>query len=204
MNENVVIIGAGGHGKVVADIIRMSGDKVIGFLDDNPERQEIFAGIPILGRINEYKRFPNAKYVIAIGNASIREKIAFSLQEVQWYTAVHPAASFSRFDTKMGEGTVVMAQAVINPGAVIGKHCIINSGAVVEHDDMIEDFVHISVGSKLAGNVHIGRRTWIGIGGVINNNLSICNDCVIGAGGVVVKDIGRPGTYIGIPVKKVK
>ena len=201
MDEEIIIIGAGGHGKVVADIIRLSGDKVIGFLDDNPALKESFAGAPVLGRIEEYKRFPDARYVIAIGNAATRETIAFRLQGVQWHTAIHPSAVISSLDTQIGEGTVVMAQTVINPGAVIGKHCIINSGAIVEHDNVIEDFVHISVGAKLGGNVHIGKRTWIGIGGVVRNNLSVCGDCVIGAGGVVVKDIEIPGIYVGVPVK---
>ncbi|HIX81308.1 MAG TPA: hypothetical protein H9980_04960 [Candidatus Erysipelatoclostridium merdavium] len=92
-----------------------------------------------------------------------------------------------------------MANAVVNPGASIGKHCIINTSAVVEHDNIIEDYVHISVGAKIAGTVHIGKRTWIGIGATVKNNISICNDCMIGASGVVVKDILIPGTYIGVP-----
>ena len=97
-----------------------------------------------------------------------------------------------------------MATAVINSGAYVGKHCIVNSGAIIEHDNKIEDFVHVSVGAKLAGNVHVGKRSWIGIGTAVSNNLSICKDCMIGAGGVVVKDINEPGTYVGVPVKRLK
>lgn len=204
MDEEVIIIGAGGQGKVVADIIRLSGDKVIGFLDDNPNLKGNFAGAPVLGRVEEYKWFPDVQYIIAIGNAAARETIASRLPGVRWHRAVHPSAVISSLDTQVGEGTVVMAQAVINPGAVIGKHCIINSGAIVEHDNVIEDFAHISVGAKLGGNVHIGKRTWIGIGGVVRNNLSVCGDCVIGAGGVVVKGINKAGVYIGVPAKSLK
>lgn len=101
------------------------------------------------------------------------------------------------------QGTVVMANAVINPGAVIGKHCIINTGAIVEHDNTIEDYVHVSVGAKLAGNVHVGRKTWVGIGATVKNNVSVCEDCMIGAGAVVINNIVEKGTYIGIPARIV-
>ena len=204
MNETVIIIGASGHGKVVADIVECSGDKVKGFLDDAPDIGETFIGIPVLGTVKSYKNYPYVKYVIAIGNAKIRERIAKQMQGTEWYTAIHPRAVISQIDTEIGEGSVVMANAVINAGAKIGKHCIINTEAVVEHDNILEDFVHVSVGAKLAGTVHIGRRSWIGIGAAVGNNLSICGDCMIGAGGVVVKNIEEAGTYVGIPVKKIR
>ena len=95
-----------------------------------------------------------------------------------------------------------MADAVINAGARIGSHCIINTGAVVEHDNRIEDFVHVSVGAKLAGTVHVGKGTWIGIGTIVKNNVEICSECMIGAGAVVVVDVCKSGTYIGIPAKR--
>ena len=91
-----------------------------------------------------------------------------------------------------------MPNAVINAGAKIGEHCIINTGAIVEHDNILENYVHISVGAKLAGTVHVGRATWIGIGASVSNNLSIC------AGAVVVKDITESGTYIGVPARRMK
>lgn len=202
MSKEVVIIGAGGHGKVVADIVVESGDKVKGFLDDHFPESKDFIGYPILGRLRDYMNIVGAEFVIAIGNAKIREKIARGMKDVQWYTAIHPKAVISSLDVRTGEGTVVMANAVINPGTHIGRHCIINSGAIVEHDNVISDFVHISVGAKLAGTVSVGNRTWIGIGAVVSNNLSVCQDCMIGAGAVVVNNIKKPGTYIGIPAKE--
>lgn len=201
MNESVIIIGAGGHGKVIADMICQSGDRVEGFLDDNPKLGKSFIGFPVLGRISEYRRYPEAKYVVAIGSAVIRERIVSELKNVNWYTAVHPRAVISNLETEIGEGTVIMANAVINPGTKIGKHCIINSGAIIEHDNKIEDFVHVSVGAKLAGTVHIGKGSWIGIGAVVRNNLSVCAGCTVGAGGVVVKNLELPGVYLGVPAK---
>ena len=204
MSKSVIVIGASGHGKVVADIIRCAGDEVAGFLDDNKKSLNNFIGYPVLGSVTEYEKFLESYFVVAIGNAEIRQKIADRLQGVKWYTAIHPSAVISQIDVEIGEGTVVMANAVVNSGVSIGKHCIINSGAVVEHDNIIEDFVHISVGVKLAGTVHIGKRSWIGIGAVISNNISVCQDCMIGAGGVVVKDISESGIFVGVPVKKLE
>lgn len=203
MNKEVIIIGAGGHGKVVADIIQKSGDKVRGFLDDNPNLGVEFSGFPLLGNIGSYKRFVIYPFVIAIGNAKIRESISKKLCDVQWYTAIHPDAVIADIDIAIGEGTVIMANAIINAGSKIGKHCIVNSGAIVEHDNTIADFAHISVGAKLAGTVKIGKRTWIGIGATVSNNLNICADCMIGAGAVVTRNIYEAGTYVGVPVLKL-
>lgn len=203
MNKNVVIIGASGHGKVIADIIIKSGDRAAGFLDDAENLPESILGIPVLGRVRDFSKYEDCSFVIAIGSAKIRERISGMLdQKVQWYTAVHPAAVISSLGVEIGEGTVVMANAVINSGAHIGRHCIVNTAAVVEHDNVLEDYVHISPNAALAGTVTVGKRTHIGVGACVRNNLSICADCVIGAGGVVVKDIKEPGTYMGIPVRK--
>ena len=204
MSERVIVIGASGHGKVVADIVLKSGDTLIGFLDDNETLPATVAGIPLLGKIDDYAKYPDAAFVIAIGNPAVREKIACRLDGVHWYTAVHPCAVVSALDMQIGDGSVVMANAVINPSAHIGQHCIINTAAVVEHDNQIGDFAHISVGAKLGGTVSIGDRTWIGIGATVNNNLFICNRCTIGAGAVVIKDIKESGTYVGVPARKIK
>lgn len=201
----VIIIGASGHSKVIADIIQKSGDRVIGFLEDNTDLPPTVLTYPILGPVSSYTRYTSrAAFIIAIGNAQVRERIAETLAGVTWYTAVHPMAVISRREVSIGSGTVVMATAVINSGATIGKHCIINTGAIVEHDNQIEDYVHVSVGAKLAGTVSIGKSTWIGIGACVSNNHSICSDCVIGAGAVVVKDIVEPGTYVGVPAKRLQ
>lgn len=201
--KEVIIIGAGGHAKVIADIVRCRGDRVLGFLDDAAHSNEV-AGFPVLGMVESYANYPGAEFVIGIGNAAVRRRIAGQMGDVKWYTAIHPAAVVSDLDVSVGDGSVVMANAVINPGAVIGRHCIINTAAVVEHDNQIGDFAHISVGARLAGTVSIGKETWVGIGSVVSNNLNICGGCMIGAGAVVVKSITEPGTYVGVPARRVK
>ena len=192
--KRVIVIGASGHGRVVADIVKASGDEVVGFLDDDEN-------MDVLGKVDDCLKYTDSDYIIAIGNAEIRERI--SRYNLHWYTAVHPAAVIAP-SAVIGEGTAIMANAVINSGAQIGKHCIINTGAIVEHDNVIGDYAHISVGVKLGGTVRIGDKTWIGIGSSVSNNINICGGCMIGTGAVVVKNIDEAGTYVGVPAKRIK
>ena len=204
MSKSVVIIGASGHGKVIADIIVNSGDRVLGFLDDaNDIQGNKIIGFPVLGKIADYDNYRDCEFVIAIGNPYIREKISIELP-VKWYTAIHPTAVISSLDVEIGEGTVIMANAVVNPSARIGKHCIINTGAIVEHDNILEDYVHISPNATLAGVVTIGKSTHIGAGSCTKQVINIASDCIIGAGSVIVKDITENGTYVGVPARKIK
>lgn len=199
--KKVVIIGASGHAKVIADIVLKSGDKLVGFLDDDPSLPDRIVGYPYLGVVDEYNEYvDHCCFIIGIGNNLIRKKIAERL-DVNWYTAIHPSAQRA-IDTHISEGTVVMANAVVNTSAIIGKHCIINTGAIVEHDNRLGDYVHLSPNASLCGTVSVGELTHIGAGVIVKNNISICDNVIIGAGGVVVKDIIENGTYIGVPAKK--
>lgn len=201
MNKDVIIIGASGHGKVIADIVLKSKDRLIGFLDDDENVKEC-DGYSVLGKTTDYTNYLNAYFVIAIGNPETREDFANKMTgKVKWYTAIHPSTQISSMNVSIGEGSVIMANAVINSNTTIGRHCIINTSAVVEHDNKINDFVHVSVGAKLGGTVEIGKSTWLGIGCTINNNIRICDHCMIGAGAVVVSDISESGVYIGVPAK---
>ena len=204
MNESVIVIGASGHGKVIADIVLKRGDTLLGFLDDGTGVPPDISGIPVLGRTGDYVRYPDASFVIAIGNSAVRERIARNLEGVRWYTAVHPQAVISDLNVQIGDGSVVMANAVINAFAQIGTHSIINTSAVVEHDNRIGDFAHISVGAKLGGGVSVGDHSWVGIGAAISNHVSVCERCMIGAGTVVIHDIKESGTYVGVPARKIK
>lgn len=195
--KKLIIIGASGHGKVIADIAVKSGYEEIIFLDDNEEIKDC-AGFPVIGKVSEADRFDCDK-IVAIGNAKIREKIQEGLSNVT--TLIHPNAVISR-RVKIGEGSVVMAGSVINSDVVIGRGCIINTCSSVDHDCVIKDYVHISVGAHVAGTVTIESRTWVGAGATVNNNMSICEDCMIGAGAVVVKDINKTGSYVGVPAKE--
>lgn len=198
--NRLVIVGAGGHGKVIADNAVKNGYTDIAFLDDNNVGNCM--GFPIVGKCcyAETLNDGNTDFVIGIGNNNIRKDIA-EKNSVNWTTLVHPSAQIA-MNVKIGKGTVVMANAVVNVCATVGEHCIINTGSIVEHDNVIEDFVHISPNAALGGTVRVGERTHIGIGASVINNISICGDCVIGAGAVVVREIKEKGTYKGIPAKR--
>lgn len=206
MHERLMVVGANGHGKVVADIAqRMGHYKDIGFLDDNPSIKEAM-GIPVLGNCSEFSKFiATSDIFVAIGNSAIRKRLLEQLVEMdaEIPILIHPQAIIGR-NVILDIGSVVMAGAVINPDARIGKGCIVNTCASVDHDCILEDYVHVSVGAHLAGAVKVGENTWIGIGAMVKNNINICCDSMIGAGAVVVKDIAEAGTYIGIPAKKAQ
>ena len=193
MNK-LVIIGASGHGKVIADIAVKNGYEEIVFLDDNENLKEC-AGFPVVGKTKDAKHI-NGDKIVAIGNAKIREQIQKELDNV--VTLVHPDAVISR-RVIIGVGTVIMAGAVINSDTIIGNGCIINTCSSVDHDCEIGDFSHVSVGAHVAGTVKIGSNTWIGAGATISNNLKITCDCIIGASALVINDIDRAGIYVGIP-----
>lgn len=201
--KKLMIVGASGHGKVIADIAERNDYDEIAFLDDNPD-VKICAGYKVVGKMQDFKKYSDYAFFVAIGNSAVREKIQIELlhNDLSIATLVHPNATIAP-DVKIGVGTVVVAGAVINPGAVIGQGCIVNTGSTVDHDDVISDFVHISVGCHLAGTVYIGERTWLGAGAVVSNNINICGNCMIGAGAVVVKNIDISGTYVGVPAKMI-
>lgn len=209
MNRKVIIIGAGGHSKVITDIIEKSKDIVLGFLDDNKEKDEIIIKekqYKVIGKIDEcvkiQKENKDIQFVIGIGDNKTRKNIANRYNNLKYYTAIHPSSQIA-LDVEIGQGTVIMANTCLNTSAKIGKHCIINTASVIEHDNEINDYVHISPNATLCGTVKIGELTHIGAGATIKNNISICNNCIIGVGAVVVKNIEVCGTYIGTPAKKI-
>lgn len=200
MVKNIAIIGASGHGKVVADIAAKNGYEEIFFLDDNEKVHEC-GGYPVVGKSIDAKKI-DADFVVGIGNAEIRKRIMEMLDYEKVVSLIHPDAVIAN-DVSIGAGTVVMAGTVINPGTVIGKGCIINTCSPVDHDCRVDDFVHIAVGSHLCGRVTVGNSTWIGAGVTVSNNVNICGGCMIGVGAAIVKDIEMIGTYVGIPARRI-
>lgn len=195
------IIGASGHGKVVADIARKIGYEEILFFDDN--QAVTHCGVyPVVGGTRDVMKL-DCHVFVAIGNPGVRSRLQEQLEQLGKYipVLVHPNAVVAD-DVQLGAGTVVVAGAVINPGAKIGKGCIINTCSSVDHDCVLEDYVHIAVGAHVAGTVWIGHHTWIGAGATVSNNVDICADCMIGAGAVVCRDIVEEGTYMGVPARK--
>ncbi len=204
MKNRLIIIGASGHGKVVADIASgINKWKSIAFLDDNRDLKESL-GLKVIGTYADaFKFIDDSDIFIAVGNNSIREKMHEELESAgaNIPVLIHKNSVIGS-KVEIGNGTVIMAGTVINCCTTIGKGCIINTGSTLDHDNTIEDFVHISPGVHLAGSVKLGKGSWIGIGSSVSNNINITSGCKIGAGTVVIKDISESGTYIGVPAIK--
>ena len=175
------LYGASGHAKVIIDILRANQIEINGLVDDNPNVQELL-GISVLHQSNGLSPF-----IISIGNNQIRKTIA-ELLKTSFGKAIHPSAIISP-NSLIDEGTVVMQGAIVQSCATIGKHCIINTGASVDHECVIEDYVHISPHATLCGNVHVGEGSWVAAGSVVLPGVKIGKWSVIGAGSVVAKDI---------------
>ncbi|EGC04499.1 acetyltransferase [Ruminococcus albus] len=197
----LTIIGASGHGKVVADIAKLRGYDEIEFLDDDENLTQCGC-YSVVGKTDKALEIDNDVF-IGIGNASIRKRFQEQLRNKSLVTLIHPDAVIAD-DVNIGIGTVIMAGAVINSGAKIGKCVIINTCSSVDHDCVVDDFAHVAVGAHLCGTVNVGESTWIGAGATVSNNVNVCENCMIGAGAVVIKDIEEEGTYIGVPVRKYR
>lgn len=194
----LIIIGASGHGRVVADIAKKCGYDDIVFLDNDPNISSC-AGYPVVGRDDMVFHLEGDLF-IAVGNGQVRKKLMERENRQNFPVLIHPNAVVAD-DVEIGCGSVVMAGAVINPGAKIGKGVIVNTSSSIDHDCVLGDYVHVSVGAHLAGTVTVGNNTWIGAGATVSNNVNICGGCMIGAGAVVIKDIEEEGTYVGVPAK---
>lgn len=205
MKDKIVIIGASGHGKVVADIAKLNGYQEIVFVDDdiNTEKCGLYKVVGTSNDVSKYKE--RYDFFVAIGSNDIREKLTDKLNDlnIEPILLIHPSAVIDA-TVSISSGTVIMANAVLNADVKIGKGCIINTGSTVDHDCIINDYVHISPGAHVAGTVNIGKSSWIGIGATVINNVTISPNCTIGAGSVVIRNIDENGTYTGIPIKRVK
>ena len=201
MNK-LIIIGAGGHGKVIADNALKNGYTDIAFLDDGVTG--FCMGFPVIGTSADIEKYNDGStdFITGIGNNAVRKKIAESYR-VNWVTLIHPSAQIA-VNASIGAGTVIMANAVVNACAVIGEHCIINTGAVIEHDNVVGNYAHISPNVAIGGTVRVGSLTHVGIGAIVKNNTEICSGCTIGAGAVVIRNIKDEGTYVGVPARKIK
>ncbi|CAN8138926.1 UDP-N-acetylbacillosamine N-acetyltransferase [uncultured Thiomicrorhabdus sp.] len=201
--KRLAILGASGHGKVVAEIAELNGWEVTFFDDAYPEVCKL-EHWPVEGNTDGFiasKTDFDAAF-IAIGNCSVRLNLQQRLSSlgVVFSILIHPSATVSRL-AKLQAGTVVMAGAVINPFAEIGQSCIINTSATIDHDCVLADGVHISPGANLAGAVSVGECSWIGIGASVKQCVSIGENVVVGAGAAVVCDIPDNQTVVGVPAK---
>lgn len=204
--QTLVILGAGGHARVILDIVTRAGlAREVGFVAqaDSAERAAA-AGFNVFGTEDQLAALDVDAAIIGIGDNWTRARVAERARglrpDVKFVTAVHPSAVIAS-TARIGDGTVVMAGAIVNPGAQIGRHCIVNTGAVVDHDVVLEDFVSVGPRAALGGMVHVGAYTAIGIGAVASHGVVIGAHAVVGAGAAVVRDIPERVVCYGVPCR---
>jgi len=203
--NRLAILGASGHGKVVADAAESSGWREVVFFDDAWPSLLQNAHWAIVGDtaalIDQISNFDGV--IVAIGNNKIRQEKLAMLEHFNAPMPVilHPSAQVSRY-ARLGEGTVVFASAVVNADTAVGAGCIINTGAVVEHDCELGACVHVSPNASLAGGVRVGDRSWVGLGVCVKQLLTIGKDTVIGMGAVVTRNIPNDVVATGNPARR--
>lgn len=204
------IVGASGHGKVVADLCTSLGLAVAGFIDDSePTHGSRVLGFEIVGArswlLDRIAAGERIAVGLGIGSNAVREMIAGWCVDhgVLLPSLVHPSASIAA-SARLGAGTVVMAGVAVNPDSVVGAGVILNTGCVVEHDNHIGDYAHLSANAATGGTVSIGARTHMGLNSTILPNLRVGSNAVIGAGAVVIRDLEDSIVVAGVPAKPLR
>jgi sugar O-acyltransferase (sialic acid O-acetyltransferase NeuD family) len=210
--ERLLIWGAGGHGKVVADLIRACGHELLGFVDSDGTKLgtvvEPGGGVVVateedfLARLGAGDDLPDDAdaVVVAVGRNDLRSHQLAALQARLARALCHPAATVSP-SAVVERGSVVFAGAVINADARVGTGCIVNSGAIVEHDSVLETAVHVSPGAVLSGSVRVEAEAWIGAGAVVIEGITVGARTTVGAGAVVVRDLPPDVIAVGVPAR---
>jgi sugar O-acyltransferase (sialic acid O-acetyltransferase NeuD family) len=202
---DLVLIGAGGHAKVVIELVRAAGGfRLVGLLDPRPASPALL-GVPVLGGeelLPSLRRQGVGHAFVALGANALRQRIGEGLRGLGFVQppAIHPAA-FVAPSAQVEEGALVMARAVLGTDSRAGRLCILNTGAVVDHDGQLGEACHVGPGCALAGNVTVGARALLGVGSAVRPGIRIGEDAVVGAGSAVVRDVAAGATVAGTPAR---
>jgi sugar O-acyltransferase (sialic acid O-acetyltransferase NeuD family) len=196
----MLLYGASGHAKVIISCLQANEESVVGIFDDDLSKKEL-GQIPVVGNYRpDYE--PQEELIISIGANHIRQQVAAFIQH-RFGKVVHPSAIVDK-SVKVGEGTVILHNTVLQAEVQVGKHVIINTSASVDHDCIIEDFAHIAPRATLCGNIYVGEKTIIGAGTIVTPNLKIGKNCLIAAGSVITKNIPDFAIVRGNPARVIK
>ncbi|MEQ1728003.1 MAG: acetyltransferase [Vicinamibacterales bacterium] len=203
----VVIVGAGGQGQVVADILHAAGPagglRAIGFVDDAPERVGASVlGLPVHGGIDVLATLPHDAVVVAIGDNAVRARISLSLESLgeRLVSVRHPFSSVAA-SAQIGVGCMISAGAVITPSVRLGRGVLVNTNASIDHDTLVEDFAHVACGAVVGGSAFIGARSLVGIGAAVMSGRRVGADAVVGAGALVHRDLPDGVVAFGVPAR---
>jgi sugar O-acyltransferase (sialic acid O-acetyltransferase NeuD family) len=205
MKNPYVIVGAGGHAKVVLDAARAGGAEVVAVFDDNPALWgELLLGIVVRGAfddlIEDRALKAECQILVAIGDNTVRQGLQLKLENAGWCigTVIHPSANVSP-SVQFEPGCIVMAGVTVNADSWVGKGAIINTGANVDHENRLGEFVHVGPASTLCGNVLVRDGAFIGAGATVVQGLEVGEGAIVGAGAVVVKSVPAQVTVVGVP-----
>lgn len=208
---NCIIVGCGGHGRVVLDILTAAGDHhIVGFVDSNPDLfgrrvdgREVFGDVSVLDDLRRSHGVDAA--VVAIGNNGVRREYSELCERsgLTLINAIHPSANIARNAT-LGRNVVVAAGALVCAHCQIGDSVILNTGSIVDHESMIGTATHVCPGARVAGRVAIDSGAFVGIGSTVVQNIRIGCEAVVGAGAVVIRDVPPLTTVVGVPAKPIK
>lgn len=196
-----IVVGAGGHGKVVADVLLSAGEDVDGFVDDAKPAGTRVLGLPVLGDTDWLLRNPG-RIALGLGDNARRAAVAERLERAGCVlvTAVHAHATVA-LSADLAGGVVVMARAVVNPAASVGRGAIVNTSAIVEHDCIVGDFAHLSPAAALGGAARVGALAHVGLGAVVLPGVSVGDRAIVGAGAAVVRNVGPDVVVRGVPAR---
>jgi sugar O-acyltransferase (sialic acid O-acetyltransferase NeuD family) len=209
--QKLLIYGAGGHAKVIVDTVHISGKfEIAGLIDDNADKVgENLLGEEVIGTFSDLVRLysEDTGLILGIGENRARFHVWERLQKAgvkcKYVTAIHPSAIIGE-EVTLGEGTVVMAGAVINACSDMGRHSIVNTASSIDHDCRIGDFVHIAPGAVLCGGVCVGELSLVGVGAKVLPGVNIGREVVVGAGAVVTRDVADSTCIVGVPARPVQ
>lgn len=204
MENKIIVLGAGGHAKVVVSTLIEAGIQIKGIFDDDQNKWNThILSVPVEGPLSKINGLDISDAIIAIGNNATRKIIAERFRHLRWVTVIHPKA-YVHSSVSLGQGTVVFAKAVVQPDSVIGEHCIINTGATLDHDCRVGNYGHLAPGVNLAGEVYLGTGVFCGIGTKIIGGMMIGNWATTGAGSVVVDNLPEYSLAFGVPAKVIR
>lgn len=203
MERDLILVGCGGFAREVLWLANRLGRKVVGFLDDFAEKEKLIMGVPVLGKVMDWKAFQEAEFIVAIGNPISRKNVICSMLTIgtpNFAILVDPSAIVAECAV-IGEGSVICAGVIVTVNVKIGRHVIINLNSTLGHDTNIGCFTTIAPIVAISGNVSIGESVEIGTGAAIREKLTIVDTAIVGMGGVLVKSVTDSGTFVGNPAK---
>jgi sugar O-acyltransferase (sialic acid O-acetyltransferase NeuD family) len=200
LQRDLIVVGAGGHAKVVVASARAAGFRVVALVDDaRPRWGDQLLGVVVSGPTEPVLQDPRAQVVLAIGDNAARRRLAAAAR-CRFVSVIHPSAIVDP-TVLLGAGSVVFAGAVIQPDTAIGAHAIVNTAASIDHDCVLGEGVHVAPGARLAGNVTLGDEVFLGIGTVVIPGITIGARTVVGAGAAVVRDLPADAIAVGVPAR---